>query len=177
MVADALLGGSFASRLNLNLREAKGWCYGAHTILLNGRDAGLWIAYTFVEPNRTAAAMSEIRRELRGLIEDRPVTPHELDLAAEYLIRRMPAETETNAQMAASIEDAIVCGLPHSYSGDRSARLRALRTEEITEACRSIIKKQPASWLVIGDETQVASAIESGGFGRPEVIQDTANLS
>jgi zinc protease len=177
MVADTLLGGSFASRLNLNLREAKGWCYGARTILLNGRDAGLWIAYAFVEPDRTAVAMSEIRRELRGLIEDRPVTPHELDLTIQYLIRRLPSESETNAQIAGSIEDEIIYGLSHSDAKDRPARLRALRTEEITEACRSIINKQPASWLVIGDETQVASAIESGGFGRPEVIQDTANLS
>jgi zinc protease len=176
MVADALLGGSFASRLNLNLREAKGWCYGARTILLNGRDAGLWIAYAFVEHDRTAAAMSEIRRELRGLIEDRPVTPHELDLTTRYLIRRMPSESETNAQIADSIEEEIIYGLSRSDAKDRPARLRALCTKEITATCRAIIDEHPASWLVVGDAARIAPAIGSEGFGVPEVIADAASI-
>jgi zinc protease len=177
MVADTLLGGSFASRLNLNLREAKGWCYGARTMLLSGRDAGLWIAYAFVEPDKTAAAMSEIRRELHALIGQRPVTSHELDVTTEYLIRRMPAESETNAQIAGLIEDQIVYGLPHSYSSDRPARLRVLRTEEITETCRAIIDKDAASWFVIGDAARLTYAIAAEGLGTPQVIESAASKS
>jgi predicted Zn-dependent peptidase len=176
MVADALLGGSFTSRLNLNLREAKGWCYVARTMLLSERVAGLWIVYALVEPDKTAAAMSEIRRELHDLIDQRPVTSQERDATTEYLIRRMPAESETNAQIAGSIEDEIVYRLPRSYSSDRPARLRALRTEEITEACRAIIDKHTISWFVIGDAARIASTIASEGFGTPDVIQDAVSI-
>lgn len=169
IVANTVLGGSFASRLNMNLREAKGWSYGAHSMLLNARGPGLWLVYTSVRPSLTAAAMSEITREMRRLVAQ-PVADLELSRATTYLTLRMPAEFETNAQVAAAVEDRLVYQLPQSYYRDLPARLRSLRAGEIADACQTVIGERSLSWLVVGDAATIASGIEAEAFGDLKVI-------
>jgi zinc protease len=169
IVANTILAGSFTSRLNMNLRESKGWSYGAQSILFNARGPGLWLVYTSVQPGKTAAAMSEIEREMRRLAAW-PVTDQELSHATTYLTRRIPAEFETNAQVAAGIEDELAYGLPQAYYRDLPARLRRLCPGEIADACRAVIGERSLSWVVVGDAATIATGIELEAFGSLKVI-------
>ena len=160
--ADTLLGGSFASRLNMNLRERKGWCYGARTVVSTWRAAGLWTAYAFVDPARTLAAMHEIEREWRAI---GTTTSSELQDATDYMTRRVAAELETTAQRASAAEDLIAHGLPRSWPRSFADRLGALRPRDIADACKAIVEDQPLVWVVLGDASLYAAPIEAAGFG------------
>jgi zinc protease len=170
LVADFILGGSFTSRLNLKLRESKGWSYGARTALLNARHASLWLAHTFVQPANTIAAMRGSERELRAPLVGALVTPEELTAATACLTLRLPSELETNRQVADAMEDRIVCRLPPTYYEELPARLRTLRPAEVTAAWHEVVSQHPITWLVVGDAALLAGRIEAEGFGLLEVI-------
>jgi zinc protease len=166
--ADTILGGCFTSRLNLNLREAKSWCYGARTMISSDRDTGLMLAHAFVAPERTVAAMTEIEREWRAIVR---VTPSELQHATDYLTLRSAADRETAAQLAAAAEDVIVLRLPRSWYRDFSARLRALRPRDVAGACEALFR-QPLIWIIVGDAESIAPGMEAAGFRQVDVIHD-----
>jgi zinc protease len=170
--ADTILGGYFTSRLNLNLREAKGWSYGARTLIASDRDAGLWLAHAFVAPERTVAAMTEVEREWRAIVR---VTPSELRHATDYLTLRSAAERETAAQLAAEEEDLTVFQLRRSWYRDFSARLRALCPRDVADACDALVR-QPLAWMIVGDATSITPTIAAAGFGAVEVIRDPARI-
>ena len=168
--ADTILGGCFTSRLNLNLREAKSWCYGARTMITSDRDTGMMIAHAFVAPERKVTTMTEIEREWRAIVR---VTPSELRHATDYLTLRSAAERETAAQLAAAAEDLMVLRLPRSWYRDFSARLRALRPRDVTDACEELFR-QSLTWIIVGDAESITPAIEAEGFGAVDVIRDPA---
>jgi len=170
--ADTILGGCFTSRLNLNLREAKGWCYGARTMIASDRAAALWLAHAFVAPERTVAAMTEIEREWRAIAR---VTPAELRSATDYLTWRSAAERETAAQLAAAAEDLMVFRLPRSWYRDFPARLRALRPRDVAAACDVLVRK-PLTWIIVGDAESITQTIEAAGLGAINVISDPASI-
>lgn len=170
LVADTILGGAFTSRLNLKLREGKGWSYGARTALLNARHAGLWLAHTFVQPANTIAAMRAVEGELRAPLDGALVTSGELTAATAYLTLRLPAELETNRQVADAIADRVVCRLPPTYHEELPRRLLALRPAEVTSAWREVVSRHPITWLIVGEAASLAARIEAEGLGVLEVI-------
>ncbi len=164
--ADTIWGGSFSSRLNMNLREDKGWCYGARSVIATWRTAGVWTAYTFVEPERTLATMSEIEREWRRLHN---VTSSELSDAVAFMTRRVAGELETTAQVASAAEELTIAGLPPSWYRDLQTRLHELRPRTIARALEPL-NQRPFAWVILGDAASLVPAIESAGFGAVEVI-------
>src|SRR5260370_30828599 len=91
----SVLGGQFTSRINMNLREAKHWSYGAFTFVWDARGQRLFIAYAPVQTDKTKESMIEVDRELRGILGPRPVTPDELAKAQANLTLTLPGYWET----------------------------------------------------------------------------------
>ncbi len=170
--ADTILGGSFSSRLNMNLREDKGWTYGARSVISTWRAAGLWAAYTFVEPARAVATMGEVEREWQSISK---VTASELADAAAFMIRRTPGELETTAQLAAAAEDLIIADLPRSWHRDLHVQLRTLCPRDIADAC-TVLQDRPLAWVILGDAASLVPMIEQAGFGAVEVIGDLDSI-
>jgi zinc protease len=170
MVADVILGGVFGSRLNMALREEKGWTYGTRSTLLHARGPGLWLISTFVASNVTAATMLEIEIQMKALGGTCPLTDEEFARATDYLLLRRPAELETNGQIAAAFEDASLFRLPRTYSRDFTTLIRKIQITDITDVCASIFCNRPLVWLVVGDAWTLRAQIESAGFGTPEVM-------
>jgi predicted Zn-dependent peptidase len=94
MLVDAIFGGIFSSRLNLNLREAHGYTYGAFSASQSWRGGGVLLAGSPVRADVTGPAISELMGEIKGL-KERPITAKELSDAKEGLIRSMPGWFET----------------------------------------------------------------------------------
>ena len=170
--ADTIFGGSFSSRLNMNLREDKGWCYGAHSVIATWRTAGLWTAYTVVEPERTVESMSEIEREWRHL---RDVTSLELNDAVAFMTKRVAGELETTAQIATAAEELIIAGLPRSWYRELQTQLHELRPSTIAKALEPLNQRRFA-WVILGDVTSLVPAIERAGFGTVEVIGEPDSI-
>lgn len=164
MTADAILAGTFASRLNLKLREARGWTYGVRSSLIDARIRGAWLISTFVRCDCAAAAMREIAAELRGMAGARPCSPDEVRRAVNYLVARAPATYETCGQIADIFARDVICGLPSDYRRKLSGRLRALDDGAITEVCRQILARSAPRWMVAADAADAERQLHAAGI-------------
>ncbi len=165
MVADAIMAGTFASRLNLKLREARGWTYGVRSALIDGRICGAWLISTFVRGDCAAAAMREIAAELGDVAGARPCSPAEVRRAADYLTARTPAAYETCAQIADTLARDVIFGLPPDYRRGLNRRLCALEAGAITEVCRDILVRSAPRWAVVADAAEAERQLREAGMG------------
>jgi zinc protease len=171
MVADAILGGSFSSRLNMSLRERKGWTYGVRSSLIDTRWQGLWLIRTAVRSDSATQAMAEITGEIQNLARTLPASPDEFSRAVNYLVARIPSGYETCAQMADALAHSIICGLPIRYTQILGSRLRRVSPHDVTDTCRQILAAGGLQWLVVGQAAELISSLRDAGFKNIGVIE------
>jgi len=176
MVANVILGGMFTSRLNMSLRESKGWTYGVRSSLLDARFAGLWLISSAVRRDRAARAMTEIARELDNLAGRRPCSREELGRGVDYLVARTPSMYETCAQIADALVHAVIQQLPVGYHREVDARLRRLNPGDVTEICRQILATGAPRWLIVGDASELAGQLDDGALGKIEIAGSGSEL-
>jgi zinc protease len=165
-------GGAFTSRLNLNLREDKGWTYGAHSLLWSARGQRPFLVYSSVQTDRTADSIREMRGELEAMVDSRPITEDELQLARASLIGSLPAQWETLADLAAALGEIAEYGLPETYWDDSIEQMLSLGTGAVSAGAARWIDPEGLVWVVVGDLSVVRPEIEALGLGAVEVITD-----
>ena len=170
-VMNAVLGGLFNSRINLNLREAHGYTYGAFSGIQWRRDAGPFVVSTAVKSDITDAAAREILGEINR-IRAEAVTPEELSLATSYLEGVFPIRFETTAAIAAALAVLVVHGLPEDYYDQYRARVRGMTIERILEAAQKHLHPDSLQMVVVGDPAVIRGPLEQFGFG-PIALYDT----
>jgi zinc protease len=174
LVADTILGGIFTSRLNLSLREQKGWTYGVRSLLLDARLGGLWLIRTAVRTDCAAEAMAEIAGEIENLSGRRPSTVDEFSRAVDYLIARIPASYETCAQMADALARIVIYRLPIAYIENLASCLRRLRPDDVTETCQQILAAGSPQWMVVGEAAELLDRLKSVVQGKFHVVDPTS---
>ncbi len=163
-VMNTVLGGSFTSRLNRNLRETHGFTYGASSAFEMRRLAGPFRAGASVETAVTAAAVAEFLRELRR-IRDEAITATELEQAQRYLMLRLPGDFETTASAAHQFVDLIANGLAVDGWDGFAERVAAVTIADVQRVARATIDPEHAVVLVVGDRAAVTPALEALGEG------------
>lgn len=158
-VVNLVLGGSFSSRLNLNLRERHGFTYGVRSSFAARRERGPFAVSTAVENSVTAAAVREIFKETEALAESGP-TGEEVDAATSYLAGVFPLRMETTGQIASRIASLIVFGLPLDYYRSYRDRIRQVARGQAALAARRHIRPQELCTVVVGDADAVAPGLE-----------------
>lgn len=166
------LGGAFTSRLNLNLREDKGWTYGAHSLLWSARGQCPFLLYASVQTDRTADSLREMDREIRAMLDDRPIEDGELEMARTQLVGSLPAQWETLAGIGGALEDLVTYDLPPTYWDDYVERAQALSTEQVTSGASRWLDPGRFVWVVVGDLSTVRQQVESLDIGPVEQISD-----
>jgi zinc protease len=161
-VLNAILGGVFNSRLNMKLREEKGWTYGARTTFAMRRAAGPFVARTAVETAVTADALAEMFRELKRMSEELP-TQEEMRLAINALTLSLPRKFETVSQVTSKVVETVTYGLPDDYWPTFSDRVCAVDPEAVVQASRRYLDRARLTALVVGDAAVVAQPLERYG--------------
>lgn len=159
VVMNTILGGAFSSRINLNLRESKGYSYGARSGFQMGRMAGPFTAAGGVQTAVTRESVVEFMRELEDIRGARPVTQEELDFAKVSIIRREPLQLETSGQLAGRIQDLIAYGLPLSYWDEYNRRIAAVTLEDVNRVAREYLQPGKFAIVVVGDRSQVEAGL------------------
>ena len=154
LVLNTILGGQFASRLNMNLREEKGYTYGVRSSLMLRRHSGAFIAGADVQSSATTAAVREILSEISDLAGARPITDDELDFAKAYLTRRFPARFETNGQIAAHLAQLAIYDLPNDFYDTYLSSVEAITREQILAAAEEHFSLGGAKVVIVGDAEQ-----------------------
>jgi zinc protease len=161
---NTVLGGAFISRVNMNLREDKGWAYGAFTILWDARGQRPWFAYAPVQSDKTAESMLEVRAELSAILGDRPVTSEELAWGIDTQTLTLPGQWETTSSVGGSVADIVEYGLPDDYWQGYASRIRGLTLEEVQDAARTLVHPDHLVWVVVGDRGSIEAQIREAGF-------------
>lgn len=170
VVGNHALGGAFTSRVNLNLREDKGYTYGARCWLSHHHGDGQLGCSTSVQTAVTAPAIAELRSELEAVLGDRPLTDDEVDRARAAVARRWPAQLETVAARLDREREIWQYGLPHTWLTDYVGQVTAVTTTGANEAIRAVVSPEHTFWLVVGDAAVIRSEVET--LGLPVVLLD-----
>jgi zinc protease len=150
VVMNAILGGLFSSRLNLNLREAHAFTYGAHSAFDWRRAASPFEISTAVETAVTGDALREIATEFRR-IREAPVSDAELSLATSYLVGVFPIRFETTAEVAGGLANVEIFRLPSDYFDTYRDRVRAVTADDVLRVARTHLDPARLQTVVVGD--------------------------
>ncbi len=167
---NSILGGTFTSRINMNLREDKHWSYGAGSVIVSARGNRPFIAYTSIQGDKTKESIMEIKKELADILSARPATPEELDKVLQNEILGLPGSWETINAVANLIVEMITYGLPDDYYQTYPAKLRNLKLTDISRAAKKLLRPEQVVWIVVGDRAKVEPALNELGFGEVKLI-------
>lgn len=170
LVANAVLGGQFVSRINLKLREEKGFTYGARTGFDWRRGASPFALQASVHTAATAEAVADSLHELDAIRGARPPSDTELALAKASLTRGYPRNFETAQQVARAVGQLALYGLPDAYFEEFVPRVAAIGVDEVTRAAARHIDAGRATTLVVGDYQAIAQSLPALGLGDPHLL-------
>jgi zinc protease len=165
-----VLGGSFTSRINMNLREDKHWSYGAQMALPGARGQRPYFAMAPVQGDKTKEAVAEIAKELAGIVGDKPVSAAELAKAQGNLTLTLSGRWETNAAVAGSLGQIVQFGLPADYFDTYPAKVRALQLAGAQAVAKKVIHPDGVVYVVVGDRAKIEEGIRSLGLGEVKLI-------
>jgi len=168
MVMNAILGGMFSSRINLNLREAHAFTYGASSSFQMRHGPGQFSAGGNIVADKTAPAIVELFKELRA-IREKPVAGDELDNAKQYINAAMPGRFETVAEVTGALADLVVYDLPLEEYATRPGRIDKITADDVQNAARAHLHPDLVKVVVVGDRAAVGPSLETLHLGAFEV--------
>jgi zinc protease len=167
-----VIGGSFTARVNMNLREDKGWAYGAYTFMEDARGQRPWLVYAPVQTDRTADSINELTREMGAFLSSSPATQEELDKSVRNNVNSLPGQFETaNAVLNALLSNDRF-GRPDDYVGSLKRRYEAVDLSGVHAAAKQVMQPDSLIWLIVGDLEQIEQPIRELGLGDIQVIDE-----
>jgi len=173
-VLNAILGGTFNSRLNRILREELGYTYGISSSFDMRRQAGPFVVRTAVETAVSVPAITEILRIVREFREAQ-VEQDELDIARDYLVGVFPLRFESAAQVAAALGGLVAFDLPDDELDRYRPQVAAVSATDVRDAAVRHIRPDELAVVVIGDAASVEPALRSAGLGELTVVAADAS--
>lgn len=163
--ANEVLGGNFLSRINMDLRETKGWSYGARSSvdLLEDRSSLLLIAP--VQADKTGPAVQALVTHVRDMVGGRGITPVELQQVINANTRQLAGQFETSTAVLGALRSNALYRRPDDYWEKVADRYRGMTAQQLDAAARAAIDPARIVWVVVGDASKVRGQLE--GLGLP----------
>jgi predicted Zn-dependent peptidase len=158
-VGNKVLGGGATGRLFLNIREDKGWTYGAYSTFTKPVDVGYFRATANVRTEVTDSALVEIIGEFERIVTE-PVTPEELDDAKSYLIGNFPTTIETPNQIAGQISQVKMLGLGKKYLEGYRKEIAKVEVADVQSAMQTYLHPDRMALVLVGDANEVIDKVE-----------------
>ncbi|MBN8923714.1 MAG: peptidase M16 [Rhodanobacter sp. 68-29] len=168
--ANGAFGGTFTSRLNMNLREDKRWAYGAQSFLMDAQGQRPMLFYAPVQTDKTAPSAEEVLKEARAVIGDKPLTDAEIAKIKEQRIRALPGSYETTSAVLGAMDGIIEYGRPDDYVQTLKPRLEAITQAEAEAAIKEIVQPEAMTWVIVGDLKQIEAPVRALKLGEVQVI-------
>ncbi len=165
-----VLGGSPSARMNMNLREDKHWSYGSFTFFRNAQGQRPFLTYAPVQTDKTREALIELRKELRGIVTDRPPTAEELARAKSELTLTLPGSWETMGAVAGTLADIVTFGLDDRYYDSYGDKVRSQTVATVQAAAKTVIHPDNLVWVVVGDRSRIEAGIRELNLGEVKFI-------
>lgn len=177
VVMNAVLGGLFSSRINLNLREAHGYTYGAFSSFEWRRNGGPFVVHTAVKSEVTAEAVREIMTEIDRMRREE-IAADELTLATSYLDGVFPIRYETTAAIAGALANLVIHDLPADYYDEYRSHVRRVTTTGVLRAAQHHLHPDRMRIVVVGDPLVIADPMRQvTGLAAEVVAADGAGAA
>jgi zinc protease len=167
-VMNAALGGLFSSRINLNLREEKGYSYGVFSAFRYDRTPGPFTIAGSVRTDVTGLSVAEIFKEVNGM-RAKPLPAGELAGARDSQVYSLPGQFETNSGIGASLAETYIFDLPADYWRTLPDRYRAVTAAQVQAAAQTWLKPERLKVIAVGDRAAILPQLRKLGLGEPEV--------
>jgi zinc protease len=169
------LGGSFASRINMNLREEHGYTYGASSQFGGYREGGIFLAGGLVRTDVTAPAAKELMGEIRNF-PDKPSTPVELTAAKEALVRSLPGRFETTGAITNALAGIFLYNRPLDYYAALPRKYEEVTEADIAGVAKKYLHPDQLVIVTAGDRSKIESSLKDAGLGPVEVRDISGKL-
>ncbi len=164
-VMNSILGGGGSARLFMNLREDKGYTYGAYSRFSYRRGAGPFSASAEIQTGSTKEGVMEFIKELNGIRGEIPVSKDELETNKQNIIRRFPAGFETVGQISNQLENLVVYGLPDTYFNDFISKVNAVTVADVNRVAKKYLEPSKMAIVIVGDRKVVEPGLRELGYG------------
>jgi len=173
--ANGAFGGTFTSRLNMNLREDKRWAYGAQTILMDAQGQRPFLFYAPVQTDKTAESANEVLKEARAVIGDKPLTADEIAKIKDQRIRALPGSYETTSAVLGAISGIVQYDRPDDYVQTLKSKLEAVTPAAAETAIKEIVNPAAMTWVIVGDLGKIEAPVRALKLGDVQVIDADGN--
>jgi predicted Zn-dependent peptidase len=167
-VMNTVLGGSFSSRLNMNLREKNGYTYGASSGFEMRAEAGPFAAAAGVQTDKTSEALKEFFSELNAILQ--PVPADELARAKNYVALRFPSGFEATSDISRRLEEVLVYRLPEDYFSKYVQNIEAVTAADVQRVARQYIEPDRLVVVVVGDRKVIEPGIRALNLGEIKTL-------
>ncbi|MDA0681566.1 MAG: pitrilysin family protein [Proteobacteria bacterium] len=169
-VLNAVFGGDFEARINMNLREDKGWSYGMGSGISQNTsgDMALTVGGS-VQTDKTMESLVEIRKEFVEFVSARPATEDELQRVKLNRIRSQPGRFSTRRGFLQSMIGSSEYGLPYNYAENMAARVDAVTLEGVNTRAKAMMRPSDLTWVIVGDLSKIEEQVRSLNYGEVEV--------
>lgn len=164
-----ILGGQFTARVNMNLREDKGWAYGAYTFFQGARGQRPYMVYAPVQTDKTIDSIKELIKELNDYKTTRPATAGELQRVILSNTRSLPGAFETSDDVLGSLVSSARYGRPWNYPATLKDKYEALNGSDISAAAAEVVHPESLVWVIVGDREKIESGLRGLDLGPVEV--------
>ncbi|MEP6938382.1 MAG: pitrilysin family protein [Rudaea sp.] len=168
--ANAIFGGTFTSRLNMNLRENKRWAYGARSSIQDALGERPLLLQAPVQTDKTAESLSEALKEVRAIAATTPPTAAEIDKIKSQRVRALPGSFETSAAVLGALTTNQLYGRPDNYVPMLKQNIEAQTVEQVDAAARQVFVPDALTWVVVGDLSKIEKPVRALKIGEVKVI-------
>jgi len=165
-----ILGGTFTSRLNMNLREDKHWSYGVHSVLAGARGPRPYMVIAPVQTDKTKESVSELAQELKAVVGKQPITAEELAKAQKDQTLKLTGAWETSSKVNRSIAEILRFGLPEDYFKTYPDKVLALDLAQVQQAAGKVVRPDQFVWVIVGDLAKIEPGIRELAIGEIRLI-------
>jgi len=170
-VLDYALGGYFSSRINLNLREDKGYTYGARVYISSGREVSPHYTYAPVQAEFTGEALTEIFKEFSAVKDSRPLAGKELADTKNVLIKGFPQGFENLSDLPNQMRVLFIYDLPPDNWQTYAQRIQRIDEQEIKRVAQKYIRPEEMVTVVVGDCAKIESVVRALHMGEVIIVK------
>lgn len=164
LLMNNVLGGGITARISMNLREDKGYTYGANSGFTFRRGAGPFRAGGDMQTAVTKESVAELMKEINGIRDGNPITQKELDYYKQRTIRLYPAAFETVGAISNQLSNLVVYGLPDSYFNDYIAKINAVTLDDVNRVAKQYLDPSKMAIVIVGDRKVIEPGLKELGY-------------
>jgi zinc protease len=169
-----VFGGAFTSRVNMNLREAKHWSYGAGSVALDARGQRPWIIFAPVQTDKTSESLQALSEELDDITGKRPVSDDELAKATDRRTRTLAGRWETGSAVLDALDEITTYGLPDDYYQTYAQKTAAVTRDDVGAAVSKAVDRGHLVWVVVGDRAKIEKGVRDLKLGPVRLLNGDA---